>query len=290
MPPSEELLVLARVAAEKHALDPALVCAVVEQESAWDAHAIRYEPAFRTRYVAPLGLPPTEEIARSVSWGLMQVMGQVAREHGFGGKFLSALCEPAAGLDIGCAVLASKLAAASRDTSVGARYIVPGADAWHGDAHSARTPEGVPDVECGGLPAGKAGSPPLSGITPCRDAVGEASLAQETAEALRLRSGQASFRTPQSPPIAPSVEAQGFLALSEAEGSPAKTDGREAPATLPKAVAEALAPQQQVSGPEYSGQGITLHENLIARALQLWNGGGNRDYAAQVLARIPHYK
>jgi hypothetical protein len=55
--------------------------------------AIRYEPAFRTRYVAPLGLPPTEEVARSISWGLMQVMGQVAREHGFAGKFLSALCD-----------------------------------------------------------------------------------------------------------------------------------------------------------------------------------------------------
>ena len=112
MSPTPELIALARAAAERHALDPALVCAVVEQESAWDAHAIRYEPAFRTRYVAPLGLPPTEEVARSISWGLMQVMGQVAREHGFSGKFLSALCEPAAGLDIGCAVLASKLVAA----------------------------------------------------------------------------------------------------------------------------------------------------------------------------------
>jgi len=103
------VIALARTAAAKHALDPALVCAVVEQESAWDTHAIRYEPAFRTRYVAPLKLTPTEEIARSISWGLMQVMGQVAREHGFDGKFLSALCEPAAGLDIGCAVLASKM-------------------------------------------------------------------------------------------------------------------------------------------------------------------------------------
>jgi len=123
-PPSAELIALAGAAAAKHALDfsfsvesqtytaGALVCAIVEQESAWEAHAIRYEPAFRTRYVAPLGLSPTEEIARSISWGLMQVMGQVAREHGFNGKFLSALCEPEAGLDIGCAVLASKLAAA----------------------------------------------------------------------------------------------------------------------------------------------------------------------------------
>jgi soluble lytic murein transglycosylase-like protein len=108
-----DLIALARAVAGRHSLAPDLVCAVIEQESAWDAHAIRYEPAFRARYVAPLGLTPTEEIARSMSWGLLQVMGQVAREHSFEGKFLSELCEPAAGLDIGCAVLAAKLAAAA---------------------------------------------------------------------------------------------------------------------------------------------------------------------------------
>ncbi len=117
MPPPADLIALARSAAARHELDPALVCAVVEQESAWDAHAIRYEPGFRTRYVVPLGLPPTEEVARSISWGLMQVMGQVAREHGFDGKFLSALCDPAAGLDIGCVVLAAKLAIRSGSPS-----------------------------------------------------------------------------------------------------------------------------------------------------------------------------
>ena len=117
MAPPAEIVALARAAAARHALDPALVCAVIEQESAWDMHAIRYEPAFRVRYVAPLGLPPTEEIARSISWGLMQVMGQVAREHGFTGKFLSALCEPETGLDVGCAVLAAKFAAASGDVT-----------------------------------------------------------------------------------------------------------------------------------------------------------------------------
>jgi len=31
----------------------------------------------------------------------MQVMGQVAREHEFVGKFLSALCDPALGIEIG---------------------------------------------------------------------------------------------------------------------------------------------------------------------------------------------
>ena len=108
-------LALVRLAAAKHALDPALVCAVIEQESAWDPHALRYEPGFRTRYVAPLGLPPTEEIARSISWGLLQVMGQVAREHGFRGQFLSALCEPETGIEFGCAALAAKVSAAQGD-------------------------------------------------------------------------------------------------------------------------------------------------------------------------------
>ena len=115
-----------------HELDAALVCAVVEQESAWDPHAIRYEPAFRTRYVAPLGLPPTEEVARSISWGLMQVMGQVAREHGFSGKFLSALCDPAIGLDIGCAILAAKI----RQRKCGQRSNGPRAlELWNGGAN-----------------------------------------------------------------------------------------------------------------------------------------------------------
>jgi soluble lytic murein transglycosylase-like protein len=119
MAPTAEIVALARTIASAHGLDTALVCAVVEQESAWDAHAIRYEPGFRARYVAPLDLPPTEEIARSISWGLMQVMGQVAREHGFQRPFLSALCDPSAGLTFGCIVLAAKLAAGSGNVSRG---------------------------------------------------------------------------------------------------------------------------------------------------------------------------
>lgn len=115
----DELIAAARAAAAKHGLDPALVCAVAEQESAWNPWAIRYEPAFRIRYVAPLGLPSSEEIARSCSWGLMQVMGQVAREAGFHGPFLSELCAPETGLEWGCIVLAKKLAQAGDDTAKG---------------------------------------------------------------------------------------------------------------------------------------------------------------------------
>ena len=119
MAPTTETVALARTIASVHGLDSALVCAVVEQESAWDPHAIRYEPGFRASYVAPLNLPCTEEIARSISWGLMQVMGQVAREHGFQRPYLSALCESSAGLSFGCIVLAAKLAAAGGDVSRG---------------------------------------------------------------------------------------------------------------------------------------------------------------------------
>ena len=126
--PSSALTDLARDTASRHSLDAGLVCAMIEQESAWDPHAIRYEPGFRLRYVAPLRLPPSEGIARSISWGLMQVMGQVAREHEFTGKFLSALCDPAMGIEMGCRVFAAKLADASGDTARGLQL-------WNGGAN-----------------------------------------------------------------------------------------------------------------------------------------------------------
>ena len=79
MGPSSQLLVLARKAAVAQSLDPALVCAVVEQESAWNPWAIRYEPAFFSKYVASLytnnKIAATEAYSRGFSWGLMQVMG-----------------------------------------------------------------------------------------------------------------------------------------------------------------------------------------------------------------------
>jgi soluble lytic murein transglycosylase-like protein len=114
--PAVELVALAHRVAEAHALWPELVCAIVEQESAWNHWALRYEPAFYDKYIAPQISRAeiadlTEARARAFSWGLMQVMGQVAREHGFTGG-LASLCDPAVGLDIGCRVFAAKLAAA----------------------------------------------------------------------------------------------------------------------------------------------------------------------------------
>jgi soluble lytic murein transglycosylase-like protein len=111
---NDDLQTLARQIAQRHGLDPTLVCAIVEQESAWNPWAMRYEPAFRQRYV-PGNLAATEATARAFSWGLMQVMGQVAREHGCRARYLSELCDPETALDIGCRVLSAKLDQAGGD-------------------------------------------------------------------------------------------------------------------------------------------------------------------------------
>jgi soluble lytic murein transglycosylase-like protein len=115
--PPAELVALARRAADAHALWPELVYAIVEQESSWNPWALRYEPAFYEKYIAPQiargsMVDSTESRARAFSWGLMQVMGQAAREHGFTAASLASLCDPAAGLEIGCRIFAAKLAAA----------------------------------------------------------------------------------------------------------------------------------------------------------------------------------
>ena len=116
-----QLLTLAHKYALAQSRDPGLVCAVVEQESAWNPWSMRYEPAFFTKYVAPLytnnKVSASEAHARGFSWGLMQVMGQVARETGFDALFLSALCDPEQGLAVGCKVLRKKLDAMAGDTT-----------------------------------------------------------------------------------------------------------------------------------------------------------------------------
>src|SRR5260370_34198806 len=80
------------------------------------------EPTFFPRYVAPLNtnnkITASEAWARGFSWGLMQVMGQVAREHGFAAgehPFRSELCDPEQGITVGCRGLSAKLALASND-------------------------------------------------------------------------------------------------------------------------------------------------------------------------------
>jgi soluble lytic murein transglycosylase-like protein len=131
---SPDLIALAKRQAISYALDPALVCAIIEQESAWNTFAMRYEPAFFARYVASLytnnKITASEAYARGFSWGLMQVMGQVARENDFAAPFLSTLCEPQQGLAIGCKVLRKKLDQSAGDQT---RALL----AWNGGSNPA---------------------------------------------------------------------------------------------------------------------------------------------------------
>lgn len=111
------LVDLAKQAAQKYGLDPALVCAVCEQESSWNSYAARFEPRFLARYIEPLKLTdPTEIQLRSMSIGLMQVMGEVARELGFKGPLLQ-LTEPSVALVLGCQHLSNKLKQAGGDVT-----------------------------------------------------------------------------------------------------------------------------------------------------------------------------
>ena len=110
----EQYISLARTFAGRHSVDQALMCAIIEQESDWNQWAYRFEPAFKKRYVDSLNLQITEAIGRSTSWGLMQVLGQVAREEGFTGE-LPSLCEPMNGLEYGCKKLTRCLGQSAGD-------------------------------------------------------------------------------------------------------------------------------------------------------------------------------
>jgi soluble lytic murein transglycosylase-like protein len=100
---------LIKDAAARYTLPENLIAAIIHVESAGNPLAIRYEPDFFTTYIVPCRvkvIPPcsktTEQRARAMSWGLMQIMGQVARERGFIGPFLSELCLPEIGIEYGC--------------------------------------------------------------------------------------------------------------------------------------------------------------------------------------------
>ncbi|MBZ5662574.1 MAG: lytic transglycosylase domain-containing protein [Acidobacteriia bacterium] len=138
-----ELIELARRIAASHGIDPQLVCAVIEQESAWNPWAVRYEPGFLSRYIAPLytagKFSATEAYTRAMSWGLMQVMGQVARESGFDEASLAELCDPVTGIDFGCKILAKRLARSKGDVSAALQAWNGGADANYSAEVLART-------------------------------------------------------------------------------------------------------------------------------------------------------
>jgi soluble lytic murein transglycosylase-like protein len=95
------------VIAQTYGLETALVAAIVRQESNGNRYAVRYEPGWKYhldpgKWANKIGCSvSTEMIGQSTSYGLMQVMGTVAREYGFKGWFPQ-LCEIETGLKYGC--------------------------------------------------------------------------------------------------------------------------------------------------------------------------------------------
>ena len=108
-------------ASKQTGVSPMLLAAVIHQESAGNPYAVRYEPAFFKRYVEDktrktmLGHVPTrcsletEARMRATSFGLMQIMGQVARERGFKAEFLTELTDPKTNLKWGSEFLQTLL-------------------------------------------------------------------------------------------------------------------------------------------------------------------------------------
>ena len=102
-------------------LDPSIIYGICQTESAMNPYAIRYEPGFFKRYIESNDMvlkqaqkikgvsTLTELRMRAVSFGLMQVMGQTARERGFDKTFLTDLCKPWIGVEYGCRIFNIKL-------------------------------------------------------------------------------------------------------------------------------------------------------------------------------------
>ena len=100
---------------ELYKLPITIIAAVIATESAFDRWAIKYEPHYSWLYgddesekteamrklLAKVD-DRTEWKSQQFSYGLMQVMGAVAREYGYEGKYLTSLCRASQGLKHGC--------------------------------------------------------------------------------------------------------------------------------------------------------------------------------------------
>lgn len=154
----DSIVVMAKEIAARHALDAALVCAIIEQESAGNTWLVRYEPAFYEKYIAPQlaagQIRPatdmtaeTEAICQAMSWGLMQVMGATARENHctYYGP-LPALLDPATGIEMGCREFTALLQNAKGDAELALEDYNGGADATYAQQVLARVAQYKPAV------------------------------------------------------------------------------------------------------------------------------------------------
>jgi len=100
-----ELLDHIKSEAAVHDLPWQLVRAVCLIESSLNPFSRRYEPRYKWLYGDATLLTPNEVMDQKHSWGLMQVMGAVAREYGWRGDMVE-LCRIPLGITYGCLHLA----------------------------------------------------------------------------------------------------------------------------------------------------------------------------------------
>lgn len=102
-----EAAALIHVVAGEHDVDPVLFEAICRVESSLDPFAMRYEPRwnylyFPREHASRLRITEdTETQLQKFSYGLCQIMGSVAREHGFSGPLGALISDPALCLKYG---------------------------------------------------------------------------------------------------------------------------------------------------------------------------------------------
>lgn len=98
-------------------INPKLVQAIVCKESGGDSNAVRFEIGYFDNGVVKSealtwekshkGMPSyqTERAMRATSFGLLQIMGQLAREQGYKGDFLTYLLDPRENILFGITIM-----------------------------------------------------------------------------------------------------------------------------------------------------------------------------------------
>lgn len=101
-------------ASEIFEIDPNLVAAIIQTESAGNPWRIRLEPTYAylnapERWAKRLGISKESEVCcQKISFGLMQLMGGTARDMGYE-EHLIELVDPTIGIYWGCKYLASRI-------------------------------------------------------------------------------------------------------------------------------------------------------------------------------------
>lgn len=162
-------------AARAAGISPNLVKAIVVIESGGNPFAWNPEPRYRYLVDARTGKPfrpitlaerasefppgdfhalggdaDQEWWGQQASWGLMQIMGALAREQGFAGPYLPELTDPAINLALGCKVLHALILWANRDTAKAVAGYNAGRGGWHsaaGQAYAAKVLSTLHEIE-----------------------------------------------------------------------------------------------------------------------------------------------